>query len=92
MKVADFVGNEAVHDYYGLVMVDGAPARSKTQVTITVLQRGKGWNEDTQLYEKYKETVTLQEDHSRSLKWRITHRDEFGVTDTVHINTLVIKF
>tara|TARA_R110000737_G_C14624761_1_gene494629 strand:- start:46765 stop:47043 length:279 start_codon:yes stop_codon:yes gene_type:complete len=92
MKVKDFVGSEAIHDSYGLVFVDSAPARSKTQVDITVLQRGKGWNEATEQYRRYFVGSYLQKDGSRSLRWAFTNTDEYGIKDQVHINTLIPKF
>lgn len=88
MKVADFVGDYAMHKTYGKVFVDSAPPRSKAMVNITVVQRGKGWNEATERYEKYKIGAFLQEDGSRSLQWGYTHRDEYGIKDITHIKSL----
>ena len=92
MKVKDFIGSEAIHDSYGLVFVDSAPPRSKTMVNITVLQRGKGWNEATEKYRKYRMTTIWNPDGSRTLRWGFTNRDEYGIKDQVHINTLIPKF
>ncbi len=92
MTPKDFIGSEAIHDEYGLVFVDSAPPRSKAMVNITVKQRGKGWNEDEQRYKKYRNLTTLNHDMSRTLSWGLTRKDEYGITETVHINTLVIKF
>lgn len=90
MRVADYVGKYAIHEHYGEVFVDDAPPRSKAMVNITVTQRGRGWNESTETYERYKDTVILQEDGSRSLRWRTTHTDEYGTKDQVHIKSLTI--
>lgn len=87
-KVADFVGKIAVHKYYGLVSVDSAPPRSKAMVNISVTQRGKGWNEEKEAYERYKDLTIWHVDGSRTLRWRYTHQDLFGTKDTVHINSL----
>lgn len=88
MKVADFVGGYANHEYYGEVFVDSAPPRSKAMVNITVTQRGRGWNDAAERYERYLIGSFLQEDGSRSLRWGITHKDEYGQKDLVHIKTL----
>ena len=90
MKVADFVGKYAKHKDYGEVFVDSAPPRSKAMVNITVTQRGRGWDEATETYKRYFIGAFLQEDGSRSLRWGITRRDEYGVKETVHIKTLTI--
>ena len=92
MRPKDFVGEQAIHEYYGLVRVDSAPPRSKAMVNITVLQRGKGWDEFSQTYKRYFVGSTLQKDGNRSLMWSFTQRDEYGTKDTVHIDTLEIKF
>ena len=88
MRVADYVGKEAKSKDYGRVFVDSAPPRSKAIVNITVLQRSKGWNDATETYERYKMTATWHPDGQRTLRWGISRRDEYGVKDTVHINTL----
>jgi len=88
MKVADFVGDYATHKDYGKVFVDSAPPRSKAMVDITVVQRGKGWNEATERYEKYFVGSYLQRDGNRSLRWGFTNKDEYGQKDLVHINSL----
>ncbi|WZE63547.1 hypothetical protein PANI_CDS0027 [Maribacter phage Panino] len=92
MKSSDFVGEYAIHKDYGLVFVDNSPKGSKKMVNITVKQRGKGWNEETQSYRKYFVGSFLQPDHSRSLQWGFTSKDEFGIEDKVHIDSLTIKF
>ena len=92
MKPKDLLGEEAIHDDYGLVFVDSAPPRSKAMVNITVLQRGKGWDEYQQKYKKYFRGAFAQPDGSKSLRWGFTNRDEYGIKDTVHINSLIIKF
>lgn len=86
MKISDFVGDYAIHDYYGIVFVENAPPKSKAIVNITVKQRGKGWNESTQQYEMYKNHVKRGE--YISVQYNITKRDEYGVKDLVHIKTL----
>lgn len=88
MKVVDFVGNPAKHEYYGEVFVDSAPPRSKAMVNITVTQRGEGWNESIKRYEKYFIGSRLQKDGSRSLRWGFTNKDEYGKQDQVHIKSL----
>tara|TARA_R110000772_G_scaffold50518_2_gene116101 strand:+ start:3195 stop:3473 length:279 start_codon:yes stop_codon:yes gene_type:complete len=91
MKVADFIGQYAIHYHYGKVIVNDAPKRSKAMVNITVLQRGKGWNGVTDMYEIYKLPTVLYADGSRSIRRRLTHTDEYGIKDTVHIKSLTIK-
>lgn len=88
MRVKDFVGDYAIHKDYGRVFVDDAPPRSKAMVNITVVQRGVGWNEATEAYEKVFLGSFLQEDGSRSLRWGFTNNDEYGTKDQVHIKSL----
>jgi hypothetical protein len=92
MTAKDFIGEEAIHKNYGLVFVDNARQNSRTLVNITVLQRGKGWNKTLERYERYKVGVYLQKDGSRSIRWAFTNRDEHGIKDVVHIDSLEIKF
>ena len=91
MKVADFVGKEAIHKDYGRVFVDSAPKGSKAMVNITVIQRGKGWDEVTETYKRFKNPTRINEDGTRTLSWGFTQRDEYGIKDTTHINKLSIK-
>jgi len=88
IRVKDYLKKYAVHKDYGKVFVDSAPARSKAMVDITVVQRGKGWNDAKEVYERYKDLTHWNNDGSRTLRWGFTHVDEYGVKDRVHINTL----
>ncbi len=88
MRVADFVGKEAIHKDYGRVFVDSAPKGSKAKVNITVIQRGKGWNDITQEYERYQLPTIWNGDGTRNLRWKYTNKDEYGVKDQVHIKEL----
>lgn len=88
IRVKDFLKKYAVHKDYGRVFVDSAPARSKAMVDITVVQRGHGWNEAKEVYERYQQASIWHSDGSRTLRWGITHTDEYGTKDRVHINTL----
>ena len=88
MRVADYIGKEATHPSLGKVRCDSAPKGSKTQIEVTCIQRGKGWNEDTETYERYFVGNYPQEDGFRSLRWRFTNRDQYGFKDIVHIKTL----
>lgn len=90
MKVKDFVGKQAIHSTYGKVWVDSAPPRSKAMVNITVTQRGKGWNDAREIYEKYRDLTLWHANGSRTLRWGYTNRDEYGVKDQVHIKSLTI--
>lgn len=88
MKVKDFIGDYAKHKDYGKVFVDSAPPRSKAMVNITVVQRGKGWDNAIERYVKYFIGAFLQVDGTRSLRWGFTNRDEYGTKDQVHIKSL----
>lgn len=89
MRVADYIkAGRAISSDYGLVAITGAKVGAKAMIDVRVIQRGKGWNEALQRYERYYVGQTLQEDGSRSTHWRFTNRDEYGKEDTVHINTL----
>lgn len=89
MKVADFIGDYAIHEYYGRVFVESAPPRSKAMVNIVVKQRGKGWKENIEQYVRYFVGSYLQKDGCRTLRWDITRRDDYGVKDLVHIKSLL---
>lgn len=88
MKISDFIGDYAIHDHYGKVFVIDAPKRSRAMVNIKVVERGPGWNEAKNQYERFFIGATLQRDGSRSLRWGFTNKDEYGVKETVHIKTL----
>ena len=88
MRVSDFIGKQCIHDTLGKVRVDSAPPRSKTQVEITVLQRGKGWDEFSETYKRYFVGSYLQKEGFRSLRWGFTNIDNYGDKDEVSIETL----
>lgn len=90
MKVTDYIGKKAVHKDLGEVLVVSAPPKSKKRVNIKVIQRGKGWDENTNSYKRYFVGSFLQEDGSRSLRWRFTNRDQYGYEDQVSVDTLSI--
>lgn len=90
MTAKDYVGKEADHPYYGRVVVTGRPKRSKAMVEIRCIQRGPGWDELEQRYKKFFVGSSLQEDGNRSLRWRITNRDQYGEKETVHIESLTL--
>lgn len=91
MRVKDFVGKYAIHKDYGRVFVEDAPKRSKVLVNIMVVQRGKGWDEATETYKKYKNLTKWNGDGTRTLSWGYTHRDEYGIKDQVRIETLKLE-
>ena len=88
MKVADFIGKEANHIHYGKVFVKSAPKGSKAMVDIIVTQRGKGWNEATQKYERFKLPSVPNEEGGFNLRWKFTNNDEYGIEERVHIKEL----
>lgn len=93
MKVKDFIGKYATHDFYGEVFVESAPKGSKVMVNVTVTQRGKGWDDATETYRKYKE-VKLNPDECPGAKTIVFHKtktDYYGTKEQVHIKTLKIK-
>lgn len=77
----------AKHKDYGLVQVLGAKLGAKSMVDIKCIQRGRGWNEELERYEIYRET-TQWSPEGRTIKRGFTQRDEYGTLDTVSIKDL----
>lgn len=82
------------HPQFGKVEVTGVKKDSRTIVEITVVQRAKGWDENTQTYKPVKTFVPNRDINGKEIgktfrQW--TYNDSnsgYGDTDTVHINTL----
>lgn len=82
MKPSDFVGKVCIHDQLGRVTVDSVVEKSRTMVNVTVIQRGKGWDEIKQKHTGY---------NPKGLSggvWARGENREFGNKDFVHIKTL----
>ena len=83
-------GKVVQHPDFGQCIVTSIPKGAKTRVEIEVIQRGPGWDDITETYKPYKE-VYLNPDEcpgARSISWRLTHRDEYGHKEIVHVNSL----
>jgi len=88
MRVADYIKAGFAHSKdYGKVAITGAKVGAKAMIDIRVIQRGKGWDTITETYKRYF-IGSFWSPSGRTLKWGFTHIDEYGKTDTVHINTL----
>lgn len=90
MTAKDYVDKHATHPYYGKVLVTGRPHGARSMVHIKCVQKGPGWNESKGEYERYRVGVYLQKDGSRSLRWGFTNTDQYGIEDTVHIDSLTL--
>lgn len=88
MNIRKLVGQEMIHPDLGRVLIESVPRKAKTSVNIKVVQRGPGWNDATQQYERFFVGASLQQDGSRSLRWGLTHRDEYGHQERVSVNDL----
>ena len=80
---ARLVGQQMIHDDLGLVEVLATVPGSFTKVQIRCIQRGRGWNEAAQRYERMK----LPAD-KLGIFYTITQRDEYGHEDVAHVETL----
>jgi len=74
----ELIGKTFTHPQLNLVIVDGVVTGSRTKVNITVLDKGKGWNEKTQSYKGYKNSVG----------WMRGENRQYLFKDTVHIKDL----
>lgn len=74
-----YVGKVLKHPDLGNVTVDSTHEGSRVLVDVSVIDRGKGWNEIKQTYTG----------HKNSVGWMRGENRQFGHKDVVHINTLV---
>jgi hypothetical protein len=80
---ARLVGQTVIHKDLGRCIVTGTVPGSFTKCEIRCIQRGRGWNEAKQRYEKY----TLPAD-KLGIFYSITRRDEYGHEDVAHVDDL----
>lgn len=73
-----YVGKTFTHPTLVRVYVDSVVEGSKTKLNVTVVDRGKGWNEKTQSYKGWK----------NSIGWMRGENREYLKTDVVHKNDL----
>lgn len=88
MSLRKMVGKEMLHPDFGRVLITSVPKKAKVSVNIKVVQRGPGWHEPSETYRRYFIGAFLMEDGSRSLRWGLTHRDEYGHEEKISINDL----
>ncbi|MCK5342975.1 MAG: hypothetical protein KAR20_06205 [Candidatus Heimdallarchaeota archaeon] len=73
------IGKTFDHKKFGKVQVIECVERSQTKVVVEQIDRGRGWDEELQIYTGWK---TSTGDWSRGQNYG------FGKCDTVHINEL----
>lgn len=73
-----FVGKVLNHSDLGKVTVDSIHKDSRVLVDVTVIERGKGWDEVSQTYKGVR----------ISTGWYRGENKSFGSKDTVHIKDL----
>lgn len=88
-RIKSLVGKEYEHEHYGKVLVTGVPKGSRKFVEVKCIQRKPGWHEQNKRYEKVKRVVP-NPDGGNTIYWDTHRTDEYGVEDTVHIDTLKI--
>ncbi len=81
-----FTGDKMQHETLGLVRVKRPVAGSFTKVKIEVIDRGPGWNPETESYTGVKKSHT--ENGEKSFSWMRGQNYQFGDVDNVHVNTL----
>jgi len=87
-------GKTMIHKDLGKVKVLSPFDKSRTKVEIEVIQRSKGWDEDTETYKRIK-TISpnlnkLGEEIGKTIQFK-TYRHEnsqYGHKDVCHINDL----
>lgn len=78
MAISDIIGKKFTHDDLGNVEVVGVVDNSRTKVLVSILDKGKGYNEKTGTYKGYKNSVG----------WMRGENREYGNVDEVHFKTL----
>lgn len=91
-RISKLIGKDAIHSQLGKVQILSALGNSKTKVNIRCVQRAKGWNEITEVYDPIKIFVpNFNIDGAKvGMKFTktLTRRDEYGHLDECHINEL----
>jgi hypothetical protein len=89
-RASELVGKTMVHKDLGTVKVLGAVDNSRTQVEIEVLQRAKGWDEESETYKRVKSVRGNTKHSGKTIQWK-TYNDshsQYGHEDVCHINDL----
>lgn len=79
---------EMIHSTLGKVFVEKAVENSRTKVVVTVLDRGKGWDDLRQSYKGVRTVTKNLFGHTESQTWSRGENYTHGQTDEVHINSL----
>lgn len=93
-RATKLVGKTMTHVDFGIVFVDGVKEGSRTIVCVTIEQRAKGWDDQSQTYRPVKSFVPNRDENGNKIgmtfrQW--TYNDEnsgYGEKHEVHINTL----
>tara|TARA_R110000772_G_scaffold66676_2_gene148346 strand:- start:101 stop:391 length:291 start_codon:yes stop_codon:yes gene_type:complete len=93
-KAEQLVGKTMIHKDLGKVKVLSSFNKSRTKVEIEVIQRAKGWDENSEKYKPIKRVIpnfnVLGEEIGKSIRSK-TYRHEnsqYGHKDVCHINDL----
>lgn len=84
MNIKKLKGKLVNHIHLGKCIVTGIPNGSRVKVEIECIDRGPGWNEET---ETYTGTTRWFKDH---VSWSRGENRQFGDTDVVHKNSLTL--
>lgn len=79
MALDKYVGKKFTHKDLGKVRVDSKVERSRTQLNVTILERGKGWDERTKSYKGHKNSVGWMRGENREyLSKDIVHKKDLS--------------
>ena len=80
MEIKTNIGKRFTHDDLGNVEVVDVVEKSRTKVLVSILDKGKGYNERTNTYKG----------HTNSVGWMRGENREYANVDEVHIKTLTL--
>lgn len=78
MAIKDYLNKKFIQDNLGLVKVVSIAPKSRTQVAVKVLDKGKGWDKTKKIFKGVR----------TSTGWYRGENREYDNVDTVHIKTL----
>ena len=81
MELKKHIGKTFLHQTMVQVFVDSVVQGSRTQLNVTVTDKGKGWDEQSQSYKG----------HTNSVGWMRGENKDFGNKDICHKNELTFK-
>ena len=92
MNIQKQIGKTAHHNQLGKVTIIDVPKGTYTKAKVRCIQRGPGWNNTRERYEPVKRVV-LNPDGGPgavTIHWDLCKRDEYGMEEIVHINSLTL--